>query len=453
MIEIPEYAAQVLRTLESNGFEAWCVGGCVRDSLLGRTPQDWDAATSALPEQVMELFGGQARPTGLRHGTVTVRSGGQNVEVTTFRTDGTYRDGRRPDSVTFTRSLREDLSRRDFTVNAMAADVRGALSDPFGGRDDLRAGILRCVGRAEDRLAEDALRILRGLRFCAVLGLSAEPETDRGLRSCRSLLNKIAAERVRVELDGLLCGPAAARVLRAYPEVVGTVLPELLPMVGFDQRSRYHCYDVWEHTLHALENAPPDRLVRWAVLLHDAGKPRCFTQDERGGHFYGHPAVSARMADEVTGRLRFDAASRQAVVTLVEWHDRDIPRTEKGVRRALMRLGETRLRQLLAVKRADNLGQAPEYHGRQAELDRGEEILNALLRENACFSLRDLAVNGRDLLALGFRGAALGAALERLLLAVVDGEVPNERAGLLEMAKLLKDTPDIRSIDGEYEQK
>lgn len=168
MIEIPEYAAQVLRTLESNGFEAWCVGGCVRDSLLGRTPQDWDAATSALPEQVMELFGGQARPTGLRHGTVTVRSGGQNVEVTTFRTDGTYRDGRRPDSVTFTRSLREDLSRRDFTVNAMAADVRGALSDPFGGRDDLRAGILRCVGRAEDRLAEDALRILRGLRFCAV---------------------------------------------------------------------------------------------------------------------------------------------------------------------------------------------------------------------------------------------------------------------------------------------
>lgn len=434
-VDIPEPVKSVLNVLESGGYDAYCVGGCVRDSLLGRVPEDWDAATSALPEETMALFPGRAFPTGLQHGTVTVREGSLRVEVTTFRTDGTYADSRHPDSVTFTRLLEDDLSRRDFTVNAMAVDLRDQLTDPFGGQADLREGILRCVGDPEKRFSEDALRILRCLRFSAALGFSVEPETARGLRSCRELLRGIAAERVQVELTKLLCGFAAAETLGEFPEVVGTVLPELLPMVGFDQHSRYHCYDVWEHTLHALDAVPAEPVLRWAVLLHDAGKPACFTRDERGGHFYGHPAVSTQIADAILRRLKFDNATREAVTTLVLWHDRDIPRTEKGVRRALMKLGETRMRQLTEVKRADNLGQAPEFRTRLRELERGTQILDGLLTQNACFSLKQLAVSGRDLMELGFRGPEIGTALNRLLSAVVDGDLPNETAALLSAAR------------------
>ena len=430
-MRIPPEVSEILKTLETHGHAAHCVGGCVRDSLLGRTPEDWDVTTSALPEETMAFFSGRALPTGLRHGTVTVRTAGGNVEVTTFRTDGTYADNRHPDSVTFTRSLTEDLSRRDFTVNAMAVDLRGQLADPFGGQDDLSRGVLRCVGDPAQRFSEDALRILRCLRFSAVLGFSVQSETALALREHRSLLSGIAAERIQVELQKLLCGMAAAEVLREFPEVIGTALPEILPMVGFDQCSRYHCYDVWEHTLHALSASPATPVLRWAVLLHDIGKPSCFTLDSRGGHFYGHPAVSAELADGILRRLKFDTETRSAVVELVAWHDRDIPRSEKGVRRALMKLGEVQLRRLLDVKRADNLGQAPAFRGRQTEIDRGETILDGLLADNACFSLKQLAVNGRDLLALGLRGRAVGAVLNALLESVVDGQLPNEKAALL----------------------
>lgn len=434
-MNIPEPVKTILRALEDCGHAAFCVGGCVRDSLLGRTPEDWDVATSALPEETLAVFPGRALPTGLRHGTVTVREGPFSVEVTTFRTDGPYADGRHPDSVAFTRSLRDDLSRRDFTVNAMAVDLRGELTDPFGGQMDLKDRVLRCVGRPEERFAEDALRILRCVRLSAVLGFSVEEETARGLRNCRELLGSVAAERVRAELTKLLCGAAAAQALRAFPEVVGAVVPELMPMVGFDQHSRYHCYDVWEHTLHALAETPPEPVLRWAVLLHDVGKPRCFSRDERGGHFYGHPAVSAEMTDAILRRLRFDNATREAVVTLVAWHDREIPRTEKSVGRALRKLGAERLRQLTQVKRADNLGQAPAFRTRLREVERIAQIMEDLLAKDACFSLRQLAVSGRDLLALGLRGPEVGEVLDRLLSAVVDGEIPNERSALLRVAQ------------------
>ncbi len=310
-MNIPEPVKSILKALEEHGHAAHCVGGCVRDSLLGREPGDWDVATSALPEETMALFPGRAAPTGLRHGTVTVREGALPVEVTTFRTDGRYTDGRHPDSVAFTRSLRDDLSRRDFTVNAMGLDLRGTLTDPFGGQEDLKNRLLRCVGSPEGRFQEDALRILRGLRLAAVLGFSVEEETARALRACRKLLCGVAAERIQIEMTKLLCGPAAAEVLRGFSEVVGTVVPELLPMVGFDQHSRYHCYDVWEHTLHALSEVPAEPVLRWAVLLHDVAKPRCYTRDERGGHFYGHPTVSAGMADAILRRLKFYNATRE----------------------------------------------------------------------------------------------------------------------------------------------
>ena len=242
---MPESVQTVLQKLESAGHEAWCVGGCVRDALLGRTPEDWDVTTSALPEETMALFGSHAFPTGVQHGTVTVRANHSSVEVTTYRLDGTYSDHRRPDTISFTRSLEEDLARRDFTVNAMAFSLRGELRDPFHGQEDLRRGMLRCVGDPDRRFGEDALRILRCLRFSAVLGFSVESATGKSLCRKRGLLRAIAVERIQAELLKLLCGGDAAKVLRAYPEVFGVFWPELLPMVGLDQRNPHHCYDVW----------------------------------------------------------------------------------------------------------------------------------------------------------------------------------------------------------------
>lgn len=432
MWDLPEDVRWVLRTLERTGYGAWCVGGCVRDLMLGRLPEDWDAATSALPEETMAVFGERAVPTGLRHGTVTVRTAGGAVEVTSCRIDGAYRDCRHPEEVAFTTSLEEDLRRRDFTVNAMALDLRGELRDPFGGRSDLEAGVLRCVGEPDARLREDALRILRGLRFMAVLGLAAEDATAKSLRENRALLRDIAPERIQTELTKLLCGRWAPETLRAYPEVAGVFWPELLPMVGFDQRNRHHCYDVWEHTLHALAAAPGDAALRCAALLHDIGKPSSFTVDEAGvGHFYGHAGRSCVLAEEMLRRLRYSTDFRERVVRLVAWHDRDIPRTDKGLRRALRALGEEELRLLLALKRADNLAQAPEFLDRQREIGRAEEILDRLLAEDACFSLKQLAVKGDDLLALGLRGPSVGRMLDTLLNRVIDGELPNEREALL----------------------
>ena len=433
MAKIPEFVKNLLRTLESAGHQAWCVGGCVRDLRLGRTPVDWDVTTSALPEETMALFGERAVPTGLKHGTVTVRTEDQPVEVTTFRKDGAYRDHRRPETVTFTDSLEEDLRRRDFTVNAMALDLRGTFRDPFGGLGDLERGILRCVGEPERRFHEDALRILRGLRFSACLGFVLEEKTASAIREKKELLRDIAPERVWAELSRLLTGQWADEVLRAYPEVVGVFWPDLLPMIGFDQRTRHHCYDVWEHTLHALAAVEPDVVLRCTMLLHDVGKPETFTLDGRGhGHFKGHPARSAAMTENMLRRLRVDNATRETVVRLVEWHDRNIPRTDQGLRRALRDLGEADLRRLLAVKRADNQAQA--HQDLLGEIDKAEAILDRLLAEGACVSLGQLAVRGGDLAALGLRGPAIGRMLDLLLDRVVDGDVPNEREILLKTA-------------------
>ncbi|MGO5050509.1 CCA tRNA nucleotidyltransferase [Dysosmobacter sp. Sow4_B12] len=433
MAKIPEFVKNLLCTLESAGHQAWCVGGCVRDLRLGRTPVDWDVTSSALPEETMALFGERAVPTGLKHGTVTVRTEDQPVEVTTFRKDGAYRDHRRPETVTFTDSLEEDLRRRDFTVNAMALDLRGTFRDPFGGLGDLERGILRCVGEPERRFHEDALRILRGLRFSACLGFVLEEKTASAIREKKELLRDIAPERVWAELSRLLTGRWADEVLRAYPEVVGVFWPELLPMIGFDQRTRHHCYDVWEHTLHALAAVEPDVVLRCTMLLHDVGKPETFTLDARGhGHFKGHPARSAALTEDMLRRLRVDNATRETVVRLVEWHDRNIPRTDQGLRRALRDLGEADLRRLLAVKRADNQAQA--HQDLLGEIDKAEAILDRLLAEGACVSLGQLAVRGGDLAALGLRGPAIGRMLDLLLDRVVDGDVPNEREILLKTA-------------------
>ena len=434
---IPQDIAEVLDKFSGSGYEAWCVGGCVRDMLLGADPQDWDVTTSALPEQVERIFPGRTIPTGVKHGTVTVLSGGRGIEVTTFRRDGAYLDGRHPEQVTFTASLREDLARRDFTVNAMAMGVDGTIVDCWGGREDLSRGILRCVGEADRRFEEDALRIMRALRFAAVLGFTIEQETSDSLRRSRQRLRAIAAERIYAEFTKLICGKHMAPILREYPDVLAVFLPEIAPMVGFDQRNPHHCYDLWEHTIRAMEAVPPEAVLRYTMLLHDVGKVKSFTVDEKGvGHFYGHPQLSREMGDAIARRLKMDNERRELILTLVEWHDRVIPRTEKGVARALRKLGEERFRLLIQVKRADNLAQASQAF--QKEIDRLEELWANLAAQGRCFSLRQLAVNGRDLMELGYRGEEIGRVLERLLDLVVDGAKANDRRELLDIARRRK---------------
>lgn len=436
MQRIPEAVKSVLCRLTDAGYEAWCVGGCVRDLLLRREPGDWDVTTSALPEETLALFGERAVPTGLQHGTVTVRTDIGHVEVTTYRTDGIYGDCRHPDSVEFACSIEEDLARRDFTVNAIAMDASGEIYDPMNGLADLTARCLRCVGEPDRRFGEDALRILRGLRFASVLGFSIERKTAESIHRNRELLCLIAAERIRVELDKLLCGTGVEAILRDYPDVLGVFLPEILAAVGFPQNSRYHCYDVWEHTIHAVAAVPRDPLLRMAVLLHDLGKPACYSVDDAGcGHFYGHPKVSCELAAAVLNRLKYDNESKRIILALVERHDWPIPQTEKGVSRALRLLGEDTLRRLLAIKRADNLAQSPDYRYRQREIGLLERLLDDLMKAGACFSLKQLAVNGTDLMELGFRGKEIGIELDRLLSDVVDGVLQNDRYVLMKSAE------------------
>ncbi len=432
----PTEVKVVLRRLEAAGYEAYAVGGCVRDLLLGKTPEDYDITTAARPEQVAALFDGFCTPTGLRHGTVTVRQDGKSFEVTTFRTEGRYEDGRHPSVVCFAQQLKEDLKRRDFTVNAMAMNVEGQLTDLFGGQADLRQGIIRCVGEPKQRFEEDALRILRALRFAATLGFSIEKATGHALQESREGLKRIAAERIRVEMTKLLCGQNAGDILLTWPEVFGIFMPEILPCVGFDQCSRYHCYDVWEHTARAVDAVSCDPILRWTMLLHDIAKPAVFTKDAQGnGHFYGHPQRSAAAARDILHRLRFDRRSAERIEQLVLWHDRQIQPTDKSVARALRVMGEERLRQLLAVKRADNLAQHMKFRQRQQEITELEEIMGSLLAKEQCFQLRQLAVNGRDLMQLGLQGTAVGKMLQDLLSAVVDGTLDNDRTALLLWAK------------------
>ena len=435
-LNLPHPVAQLLHRLESAGFQTWLVGGCLRDHLLGRQPTDWDLATAALPQQVQALFvDARVIGTGLQHGTVTVILDGVRMEVTTFRKDGDYADHRRPRQVTFTSCLTEDLARRDFTVNAMAYSPTRGLEDPFHGQADLQNGILRAVGDPVVRFQEDALRILRLVRFCAVLGFRAEPQTGKAALACRHLLDHIAAERVLQELEKLLAAPHAVQALRAFTPVITQVLPELAPSVDFDQNNIHHPYDVWEHTLHAMEHCPTDRLARWALLLHDCGKPHCYTVDFRGdGHFYGHAAVSTRDAAKALDRLRMDKHSREEICRLIYHHDSDLYGGNESLRRWLNRLGEESLRRLLLLKRADNKGQAPRFD-RTEEYDRVEEKLNALIAAGDCFTLEQLAISGTDAMALGYTGPALGAALHRALEAVLSGTCENTRDALLAYLK------------------
>lgn len=432
----PAAAAAILR-LERHGFETYAVGGCVRDSLLGRTPNDWDLTTVARPEQVLACFSDcRTIETGLQHGTVTVLWQGEPLEITTYRRDGAYADNRHPIEVTFSDTVEEDLARRDFTVNAMAYHPQRGLCDPFGGRTDLANRSVRCVGVPETRFHEDGLRILRAVRFAATLHFSIAEDTDRAIRACGALLRNIARERVRAELDKLLMGQGNVDVLRAYPELVAEILPELTPCFGFAQQSRYHCYDVWEHTLVALSHTTGDLTVRLALLFHDCGKPATFVTDEQGGHFPEHAKESERLARCAMERLRYDRATIERVAALVRIHDMPLPRQKKGVKRLMMRMDEADVSRLLEIQRCDRLACHADHRTLPQAWYDLPHLMAEIRAENACLSLRDLAINGRDLLSLGVpAGPAIGRTLQEVLDAVVDGDLPNDRAVLLSVLR------------------
>lgn len=439
-INIPSDANGIIHTLQNHGHSAYVVGGCVRDSILGRTPHDWDICTSATPSEMLEIFKDRkVIETGLQHGTITIVVNNEPYEVTTYRIDGAYSDNRRPDSVTFTDKLVEDLRRRDFTINAMAYNDDEGLIDPFDGLKDIEWKKIRCVGSAKDRFGEDALRILRAIRFASQLEFAMMPETLYEINQQYKNLENISIERINSEFCKIASSSDFCVQMVLFQDVFALFIPELKDMFDFPQNNPYHDYDVYGHTIHAVEHCESDDLtVRLAVFFHDIGKPHSYQDGEDGiRHFKGHGRISAEITDNIMKRLRFDNETRNNVVELVYYHDATFEIGKKYVKRWLNKIGEEQFRRLLEVRKADILGQKPNFE--QSRIDKVntiEQILEEVLQEDECFSLKDLAVNGKDLMDIGYKsGRQLGAALQGLLDCVIGEEVNNNKEELLKLAK------------------
>ena len=435
-MKLPCHVSSCLSRLEESGFACYAVGGCVRDWLLGRNPQDYDLCTSALPAQIRAVFADEKLVlAGEKHGTVGVVTPDGVVEITTFRTEGDYLDNRHPQWVKFVDRIEGDLSRRDFTINAMAWSPIWGLADPFGGRQDMENRILRAVGDPATRFQEDSLRILRGVRFAVRFRLIPDPKTLEAMLSEAHLMENLARERVFDELCKLL-PLATAEDLEQYAPILTQVMPELAPTVGFDQHSPHHAYDVFTHTAHVTAVVAPDLTLRWAALLHDVGKVPAFTTDETGrGHFYGHAQLSAQMADGLLRRLKSPTVLREQVVQLIDLHMTPLPADKKLLRRWLGRLGEEQLRRLLQLQQADTASKGICKDEELAQFAVLEGLLAEILAENACLQVKDLAIDGRDLMALGFSGPAIGATLNHLLELILDEKLPNDRTALLNAVK------------------
>lgn len=432
---LPKNIQNFIDLLEAAGFSAYAVGGCVRDACLGRNPHDYDLCTGALPAQTKAVFRDYRLVlAGEKHGTVTVITEDGPVEITTFRTEGDYRDNRHPDWVKFVPDIEGDLARRDFTVNAMAYSPKRGFADPFGGREDLRNHVLRAVGDPEARFQEDSLRILRGVRFAARFGLTPEEHTMQAMLSQAGLMENLARERVFEELCKLLLVAKAEDITRFAP-ILAAVIPELAPMIGFDQHSPHHAYDLITHTAHVVEGVPAELPLRWAALLHDTGKVTTFTLDATGrGHFYGHAKDSAAIADAVLHRLKAPTALREEVVTLIGRHMTRLQPDRKFLRRLVSKYGFPLVEAQLALQQADMGSKGTAEDNGSAVFAETRRLLADLKAEDACLSLKNLAVNGNDLMALGFQGKAIGACLNQLLELVVEERLPNEKRALLDYA-------------------
>ncbi len=433
MLYIPEKAKIVFELLEKGGYECFLVGGCVRDMLMEKEIHDIDITTNATPDEIKAVFADfHTLDIGIKHGTVTVMHEGEPIEITTYRKESAYSDGRHPDSVSFSRHIEDDLSRRDFTSNAIAYSEARGIVDPFGGMADIENKLLRCVGNPTERFSEDSLRILRGLRFASVLSFSIDEATEEAMQTCRELISIVSHERVFTEISKLICGKNAGEILSRYSDILAVALPEIKDMKGFEQHNFHHIYDVLCHTARVVDAISPAVDLRLAALFHDCGKPDCFSIDEKGvGHFYSHASISARKADEALTRLRCDNATREKVVKLVKIHDTPIEPDSKTVKKKLQKYGEEIFFDLIKLQRADNMGLSPEFLYRQEIYSRLEKIAHQVIEENQCFSLKDLAVKGNDMIALGLKGKDIGTALDELLKAVIEERCNNDRESLL----------------------
>ena len=433
-IQLPEKVNTIIQTLQEHGYEAYAVGGCVRDSLLGREPGDWDITTSASPDETKKLFA-RTVDTGIEHGTVTVLLGKEGFEVTTYRIDGKYEDSRHPTEVIFTRNLREDLLRRDFTINAMAYNDTEGIVDIFGGMDDLKRKIIRCVGNARERFGEDALRIMRGVRFAAQLGFSLEKETKEAMAELAPTLEKISAERIQTELVKLLVSNSPELIREAYHlGITAVILPEFDEMMRTGQETKYHRYDVGEHTVQAVCNVPPDKVLRLTMLLHDVAKPEMKTVDADGtAHFKGHDIRGEQKAKEILRRLKFDNDTIHKVTKLVRWHDYRMPAEKKNVRKAMSKISEELFPMYLLVKRADIL--AHSMYRREEELENLsglQKCYEEIVADHECVSLKQLAVTGTDLIGIGMKpGKQIGEVLNELLRIVLEYPEFNNKEHLL----------------------
>lgn len=438
-MDMPKNVDIAINLLQSAGFEAYAVGGCVRDSLLSKTPNDWDITTSAKPENMKSVFADfHCIDTGIKHGTVTVVIDGEPLEITTFRLDGEYEDNRHPKSVTFTSDLGADLGRRDFTVNAMAYSKMTGTVDLFGGQNDLKNGIIRCVGDPDRRFNEDALRILRALRFASALDFEIEEKTAQSLLKNRALLGNISEERIAKELLKLVCGKGAKRILTDFAPVLFEILPELQPMYKNSHDNPHHCYDIYEHTLIAVESIDPEPTLRFAMLLHDCGKPAVKKFDENGvAHFYGHQRISAEISAQILARLKVSNKFRDEILFLVSNHDRwELYENTEKMPRYLSKFGLDGVLNLLKVMRADVLAQSPEYRYRIDQIADAEEIAKNLAAQKPCLSLSELQINGRTLMDIGIpQGRKLGAVLAQLLDEVIDGVTKNTQEALTTRAR------------------
>lgn len=438
-MDMPKNVDIAINLLQSAGFEAYAVGGCVRDSLLGKTPNDWDITTSAKPEDMKSVFADfHCIDTGIKHGTVTVVIDGEPLEITTFRLDGEYEDNRHPKSVTFTSDLGADLGRRDFTVNAMAYSKMTGTIDLFGGQNDLKNGIIRCVGDPDRRFNEDALRILRALRFASALDFEIEEKTAQSLLKNRALLGNISEERIAKELLKLVCGKGAKRILTDFAPVLFEILPELQPMYKNSHDNPHHCYDIYEHTLIAVESIDPEPTLRFAMLLHDCGKPAVKKFDENGvAHFYGHQRISAEISAQILARLKVSNKFRDEILFLVSNHDRwELYENTEKMPRYLSKFGLDGVLNLLKVMRADVLAQSPEYRYRLDQIADAEETAKNLAAQKPCLSLSELQINGRTLMDIGIpQGRKLGAVLAQLLDEVIDGVTKNTQEALTTRAR------------------
>lgn len=438
-MDMPKNVDTAINLLQSAGFEAYAVGGCVRDSLLGKTPNDWDITTSAKPENMKSVFADfHCIDTGIKHGTVTVVIDGEPLEITTFRLDGEYEDNRHPKSVTFTSNLGADLGRRDFTVNAMAYSKKTGTVDLFGGQNDLKNKIIRCVGDPDRRFNEDALRILRALRFASALDFEIEEKTAQSLLKNRALLGNISEERIAKELLKLVCGKGAKRILTDFAPVLFEILPELQPMYKNSHDNPHHCYDIYEHTLIAVESIDPEPMLRFAMLLHDCGKPAVKKFDENGvAHFYGHQRISAEISAQILARLKVSNKFRDEILFLVSNHDRwELYENTEKMPRYLSKFGLDGVLKLLKVMRADVLAQSPEYRYRLDQIADAEEIAKNLAAQKPCLSLSELQINGRTLMDIGIpQGRKLGAVLAQLLDEVIDGVTKNTQEALTTRAR------------------